>query len=406
MKIMGDMSSVLSAVHLVLSSNSPEEEDAEATNQTNLELRMLIPEEVVGAVIGKGGKNIKDIKHSTGATVYIKNKQTAHPDCPRFRISSIHGTDRSILQALAVLLTQLYSSSDYHEKIGVMIPFQHPMPNQMMHSRLSAAHQHSPSLSSMFSHMAKSPITRGDGMLGSNDLGGSARGSQVDSPLSHSDIARTFFEMFQSFHRLSSTSSPTSSEGFASAHAQSPFSNNRHKGFNSNGSVGGAHQHHSHLAGDASAKVGGNVGSISSDSSSNGLHQTNGLNIALSPTQGSFIDAPEVDVKTRILTVPDEVIGTLIGTKGKTINRIKGMSGAIIVISKKGDYFSGTENRKITVTGTDAQIEVAQELIIQHVSMYSIKSKQMHNQKGSGDGGTDSSEPVLANGEGVVGAES
>jgi len=32
MKIMGDMSSVLSAVHLVLSSNSPEEEDAEATN--------------------------------------------------------------------------------------------------------------------------------------------------------------------------------------------------------------------------------------------------------------------------------------------------------------------------------------------------------------------------------------
>jgi len=241
-------------------------------------------------------------------------------------------------------------------------------------------------------------------MLGSNDLGGSARGSQVDSPLSHSDIARTFFEMFQSFHRLSSTSSPTSSEGFASAHAQSPFSNNRHKGFNSNSSVGGAHQHHSHLAGDASAKVGGNVGSISSDSSSNGLH------IALSPTQGSFMDAPEVDVKTRILTVPDEVIGTLIGAKGKTINRIKGMSGAIIVISKKGDYFSGTENRKITVTGTDAQIEVAQELIIQHVSMYSIKSKQMHNQKegraGSGDGGTDSSEPMLANGGGVVAAES
>ena len=63
MKIMGDMSSVLSAVHLVLSSNSPEEEDGETSAAANqLELRMLIPEEVVGAVIGKGGKNIKDIK--------------------------------------------------------------------------------------------------------------------------------------------------------------------------------------------------------------------------------------------------------------------------------------------------------------------------------------------------------
>ena len=56
-------------------------------------------------------------------------------------------------------------------------------------------------------------------------------------------------------------------------------------------------------------------------------------------------------------------------------------------ISNKDTFLEGSEDlRKITVTGNEAQLQKAQELIIKHVSNYSSKySKEYEKEYVSGD---------------------
>lgn len=369
MKIMGDMGSVLSAVHLVLSSTSPDED---VVSSSPLELRMLIPELVVGALIGKGGRNIKEIKESTGATVYIKKQQPTHPDCPQFRITSINGTDRALLQALAVILTQLYSSGDYHELIDVMIPFQHP----------SSASPQSPLATASMSHgmhrFAKSAMSS----PGSSPVAGHHHQMHRSPPLDYdfrneysrpqdrfastrsgavaqSDLAQTFFEMFQSFQKLTA---PT----WRDFQRQQQLHEKQQQQQEALASQNGAPPDEPIPA--LSAHRGSSVlKSPLSNGSGVGEHGANNPGV----DKGSAGEAKEA-VSSRVLSVPDEVVGSLIGTKGRTIQRIKNESGASITISSKGDYLDGTSNRKITVSGSAASVEKAQHLIIENVSHYSM----------------------------------
>jgi len=63
--------------------------------------------------------------------------------------------------------------------------------------------------------------------------------------------------------------------------------------------------------------------------------------------------------------VPDGMVGCIIGSGGSAINNIQSMSGARVQISKRGEYFEGTHNRIVTMTGTMQQCQHAQVLIQQ-----------------------------------------
>ncbi|XP_065733006.1 poly(rC)-binding protein 3 isoform X1 [Phocoena phocoena] len=75
--------------------------------------------------------------------------------------------------------------------------------------------------------------------------------------------------------------------------------------------------------------------------------------------QSSGLDA-SAPASTHELTIPNDLIGCIIGRQGTKINEIRQMSGAQIKIANATE---GSSERQITITGTPANISLAQYLI-------------------------------------------
>ncbi|XP_024896091.1 poly(rC)-binding protein 3 isoform X7 [Pteropus alecto] len=75
--------------------------------------------------------------------------------------------------------------------------------------------------------------------------------------------------------------------------------------------------------------------------------------------QPSGLDASP-PASTHELTIPNDLIGCIIGRQGTKINEIRQMSGAQIKIANATE---GSSERQITITGTPANISLAQYLI-------------------------------------------
>ncbi|KAG1361361.1 protein BTR1 [Cocos nucifera] len=66
--------------------------------------------------------------------------------------------------------------------------------------------------------------------------------------------------------------------------------------------------------------------------------------------------------------VADEHIGAVVGRGGRNIMEISQVSGARIKVSDRGDFLSGTSDRKVTITGSPEAIQTAEAMIRQKVS--------------------------------------
>uniref|UniRef100_A0A674B7W1 Poly(rC) binding protein 3 n=1 Tax=Salmo trutta TaxID=8032 RepID=A0A674B7W1_SALTR len=78
---------------------------------------------------------------------------------------------------------------------------------------------------------------------------------------------------------------------------------------------------------------------------------------SLFPNTGLDTSPP---ASTHELTIPNDLIGCIIGRQGTKINEIRQMSGAQIKIA---NAMEGSSERQITITGTPANISLAQYLI-------------------------------------------
>uniref|UniRef100_A0A3B3YAC3 K Homology domain-containing protein n=1 Tax=Poecilia mexicana TaxID=48701 RepID=A0A3B3YAC3_9TELE len=76
---------------------------------------------------------------------------------------------------------------------------------------------------------------------------------------------------------------------------------------------------------------------------------------------------------THELTIPNDLIGCIIGRQGTKINEIRQMSGAQIKIA---NAMEGSSERQITITGTPANISLAQYLI--NASTSGAPENQLH----------------------------
>ncbi|NXE56644.1 PCBP3 protein, partial [Dromaius novaehollandiae] len=81
--------------------------------------------------------------------------------------------------------------------------------------------------------------------------------------------------------------------------------------------------------------------------------------ITIFPCICSGLDASP-PASTHELTIPNDLIGCIIGRQGTKINEIRQMSGAQIKIANATE---GSSERQITITGTPANISLAQYLI-------------------------------------------
>ncbi|CAN6562303.1 unnamed protein product [Malus baccata var. baccata] len=91
-------------------------------------------------------------------------------------------------------------------------------------------------------------------------------------------------------------------------------------------------------------------------------------------TGGKFQNAKEDQSNSVTIGVADEHIGLVLGRGGRTITEISQGSGAKIKISDRGDFMSGTTDRKVTITGSQRAIRTAESMIMQKVSYASERA--------------------------------
>ncbi|KAK6933466.1 K Homology domain, type 1 [Dillenia turbinata] len=83
---------------------------------------------------------------------------------------------------------------------------------------------------------------------------------------------------------------------------------------------------------------------------------------------GKFQNTKEDQSNSVTIGVPDEHIGVVVGRGGRNIMEISQVSGARIKISDRGDFMSGTSDRKVTITGSQRSIRTAEGMIMQKVA--------------------------------------
>ncbi|CAN1747604.1 Protein BTR1 [Linum perenne] len=79
--------------------------------------------------------------------------------------------------------------------------------------------------------------------------------------------------------------------------------------------------------------------------------------------------------------VADEHIGLVVGRGGRNIMEISQTSGAKIKISDRGDFMSGTNDRKVTITGSQRAVRAAEGMIMQKVSYASERETDQQQQE-------------------------
>ncbi|VDP88868.1 unnamed protein product [Echinostoma caproni] len=83
-----------------------------------------------------------------------------------------------------------------------------------------------------------------------------------------------------------------------------------------------------------------------------------------SPTQPTgFASAGALDPGS----VPESVIGLILGPQGRSIMDLQTSTGTVIQISQKGVYLTGTQNRLVTITGAQPNVQWAADVIEQRL---------------------------------------
>ncbi|XP_004250025.1 protein BTR1-like [Solanum lycopersicum] len=81
----------------------------------------------------------------------------------------------------------------------------------------------------------------------------------------------------------------------------------------------------------------------------------------------------EVRDNSMTIGVADEHVGLVLGRNGRSIIEISQLSGARIKISDRGDFLSGTSDRKVTITGSQRAIRTAESMISRKVATISVR---------------------------------
>ncbi|XP_048134739.1 protein BTR1 isoform X1 [Rhodamnia argentea] len=89
---------------------------------------------------------------------------------------------------------------------------------------------------------------------------------------------------------------------------------------------------------------------------------------------GKFQNNKEERSNSMTIGIADEHIGLVVGRGGRNIMDISQATGARIKISDRGDFMSGTTDRKVTITGSQRAIRAAEAMIMQKVAYASEKS--------------------------------
>ncbi|KAG7236185.1 hypothetical protein INR49_001295 [Caranx melampygus] len=286
-------------------SNSP------ATSKPPVTLRLVVPASQCGSLIGKGGSKIKEMRESTGAQVQVAGDML--PNSTE-RAVTISGAPEAIIQCVKQICVVMLESPPK----GATIPYR-PKP-------------------------ASTPVIFSGGQVRADPLGAST--ANLSLLLQHQPLpAYTIQGQYAIPHPDVSANPMRQLSNSSDSRLPCPLCLELN------------------LMGLGLAAG----GFPSSRRSARRLASTLAMQqtpfTPLGQTTPAFpaagLDASN-QASTHELTIPNDLIGCIIGRQGTKINEIRQMSGAQIKIA---NAMEGSSERQITITGTPANISLAQYLI-------------------------------------------
>ncbi|KAF5742585.1 Binding to TOMV RNA 1L (long form) isoform 6 [Tripterygium wilfordii] len=100
----------------------------------------------------------------------------------------------------------------------------------------------------------------------------------------------------------------------------------------------------------------------------------NSMSYGPSAAVGKFQNNKEDRFDSITIGVSDSHIGLVVGRGGRNIMEISQVSGAKIKVSDRGDFMTGTTDRKVTITGPPRAIQTAESMIMQKVAYAAEKA--------------------------------
>ncbi|XP_066841720.1 poly(rC)-binding protein 2 isoform X5 [Anser cygnoides] len=285
-----------------------------AASRPPVTLRLVVPASQCGSLIGKGGCKIKEIRESTGAQVQVAGDML--PNSTE-RAITIAGIPQSIIECVKQICVVMLESPPK----GVTIPYR-PKPSsspvifaggQDRYSSGSASYPHTAPSMCLNSDLEGPPQEATRQPLHGNELGPSPAWAAVLPAYTIQGQYAIPQPDLTKLHQLAMQQSH-----FPMSHGNTGFS----------GIESSSPEVKGYWAGlDASAQT-----------------------------------------TSHELTIPNDLIGCIIGRQGAKINEIRQMSGAQIKIANPVE---GSTDRQVTITGSAASISLAQYLI--NVSLESAK---------------------------------
>ncbi|KAG6601194.1 Protein BTR1, partial [Cucurbita argyrosperma subsp. sororia] len=284
-------------------------------NSDNMEkatyIRFLVSNAAAGSVIGKGGSTINDFQSQSGARIQLSRNHEFFPGTTD-RIIMVSGTINEILKAMELVLAKLLSELHAEEvddaeprtKVRLIVP----------HSSCGAIIGKGGSTIKTFIEDSQAGIKispQDNNYMGSTDRLVTLSGT-IEEQMRATDLIVS---------KLSEDPHYTQSMNYPFSY---PTSYNAMNNAMNSGSNGG--------------------------------------------TGGRFLNNKEERNNSLTIGVSDGHIGLVVGRGGRNILEISQASGARIKISDRGDFMSGTTDRKVTITGSQRAIRAAESMILQKVA--------------------------------------
>ncbi|XP_056629903.1 poly(rC)-binding protein 3 isoform X3 [Diorhabda carinulata] len=299
-------------------------------------LRLVVPASQCGSLIGKAGSKIKEIREVTGASIQVASEML--PNSTE-RAVTISGTGEAITQCIYHICNVMLESPPK----GATIPFR---PKPQIGGPVILAGGQAYTIQGNYAVPAHSDVSS----------------SIVTPPLFAPAHHPTHHRPLSLCHPLTAAVAPAqlvaAYEPLKNGHLQAAIPP-AHL-LTDLASLG-----KNPLAGLAALGLGGLA-----PSAAGGLNPA-----ALAALAGSQLRTTNArnqqnsNQQTHEMTVPNELIGCVIGKGGTKIAEIRQISGAMIRISNCDDRETGTSERTITISGNPDAVALAQYLINMRISM-------------------------------------
>ncbi|CAG9823793.1 unnamed protein product [Phaedon cochleariae] len=293
-----------------------------------ISLRLVVPASQCGSLIGKGGSKIKEIREVTGASIQVASEML--PNSTE-RAVTLSGTGEAITQCIFHICNVMLESPPK----GATIPYRPKPP-------------------------VGGPVILAGGQAYTIQ-GNYAVPAHTDVSSPTTLIAAPPSALFSHHCPHPPLPVPMAAQA-APAQAQFYYGGDKNNGPFLQAAMPPAHL----LVPPDVASLGKNPLAGLAALGLGGLAQSNpgGINPAGSQLRTSNSRSPQnTNQQTHEMTVPNELIGCIIGKGGTKIAEIRQISGAMIRISNCDDRDTGASDRTITITGNPDAVALAQYLI-------------------------------------------